>query len=370
MLSSSSPPLCTADRSYIILSDSNSSKFSQPSFSIANSSSAPFAANSPSRTTEYTPERIKLLLKQHSTIYKVIKNEGIHLSSSCWRVFGYPAKKLEESNQFERIQGFASCQSCYQTFAYTSSTGTRNMNAHACVKNLSNSKITSYATTSSSSSCQMKLSSMTNNYKQVKLNEKELSTVKNLTCSWLCQDMRSFTTVEDKGLRNLLQEFINLGKFVLSDVVFSRTFIYFVFVCLLGAKHGEFDVKNAIRGADVLSDYIYKLADEARSNIRDLLKEPFEAGAICISPDLWSDSYKQISYLGLSATFVDKNFKYDSVELCCKPYIERDQSGEHLLAVRTAFFCVNFHWLNGIITFFLFYFRLFEKLCNHLRFST
>jgi hypothetical protein len=35
-----------------------------------------------------------LLLKQHSTIYKVIKNEGIHHSSSCWQVFVLEEQEL------------------------------------------------------------------------------------------------------------------------------------------------------------------------------------------------------------------------------------------------------------------------------------
>jgi hypothetical protein len=175
---------------------------------------------------------------------------------------------------------------------------------------------------------------MLKTYKQVKLNHVEVNMIKNLTSAWLCHDMRSFTIVEDKGLRNLLQEFINLGRNVHLASVLRDISFHLVF--LPGARHGEFDVKNALRGADVLSDHIFQLADQSRSKLRDVLRQPFEAGAICISPDLWSDSHRQISYLGLTATFVDDQFNFNSVELCCKPYTESDQSGGHLLSVSTA----------------------------------
>jgi hypothetical protein len=182
---------------------------SQLSVSIATCSSTA-AVTSPSHNTkQYISERIRFLLKQQSSIYKVIENEKTN-SSLCWKCFGFPAKKSENNDQFERIEGFTSCRSCYQTFAYTSNTGTRNMIAHACVKNLSNTKITTFTTTSSPSS-QFNLGSMMNNYRQVKLNQKEINDVKDLACSWICHDMRSFKIIEDNGLKDLLQQFITLG---------------------------------------------------------------------------------------------------------------------------------------------------------------
>ncbi len=59
---------------------------------------------------------------------------------------------------------------------------------------------------------------MMKNYKQVKINEKEINHVKDITCSWICHDIRSFKIIEDNGLKDLLQQFISLGKlfFILS----------------------------------------------------------------------------------------------------------------------------------------------------------
>ncbi|CAF1366837.1 unnamed protein product [Adineta steineri] len=97
-------------------------------------------SNSLLSTKKYTSERIKLLLKQQTSTYTVIKNEKTN-SSLCWKVFGFPAKKSEATDEYEKIEGFTSCQTCNQTFAYTPCSGTRNMLAHQCVKNLTNNNI-------------------------------------------------------------------------------------------------------------------------------------------------------------------------------------------------------------------------------------
>ena len=225
------------------------------------------------------------------------------------------------------------------------------MNDHSCVKNLSNSTI-NLSTTSSPG--QVKLNSMLNSYKQVKLTQSELTTVKNLTCSWMCEDMRPFTIVEDKGLRSLLQQFINLGKFISLNNVFQSLW----FDSVIGARYGEFDVASGIRGADVLSDHAYQLADNCRSKIRAMLKEPYEAEAICVSPDLWSDSHKQIPYLGLTASFVDDHFLYKTIELCCKPYTESDHSATNVLSVSIE---IHLAIMIDLTMFFSLYLRQSEK---------
>jgi hypothetical protein len=112
-------------------------------------------------------------------------------------------------------------------------------------------------------------------------------------------------------------------------------FIFFMY--LLGAKYGEFNVKNALRGADTLANHIYELADESREKLKEILKEPLENGAVCVSPDLWSDNHRKISYLGITATFVNQQFEYKVADLCCKPFEGDNQSGKNLLFVSNFF---------------------------------
>ena len=82
-------------------------------------------------------------------------------------------KSQKKNDGYQKIESFTTCRRSYQIFSYTSTTDTRNMLAHSCLKNLSNTKITTF--TSSSSSTQVKLNNMMKIYKnKVKLREKEL----------------------------------------------------------------------------------------------------------------------------------------------------------------------------------------------------
>ena len=69
----------------------------------------------------------------------------------------------------------------FQTYASAPSTDTRSMLVRSCVGNLSNTGIATVTTLSSFS--QVKLSTMMNNYTKVKLNERELNTIKSIVYS-------------------------------------------------------------------------------------------------------------------------------------------------------------------------------------------
>ncbi|CAF4464520.1 unnamed protein product [Rotaria socialis] len=165
-------------------------------------------------------------------------------------------------------------------YAYKPYSGTRILNFHSCVQKLLNKDKEGLST--SDKGIQMKLGTVMKCYKQVQLPQKAINLIKNLTSKWLCQDMRAFSIVKDTGLRNLLPEFIIL-------------------------------------------------TDEYRTILKGILKEPYENRCICICPDLWPDSYKQISYMGISISFVDKDCNYKSLDLCCRPYMESDHSGANIL---------------------------------------
>ncbi|CAF5064551.1 unnamed protein product, partial [Rotaria sp. Silwood1] len=100
------------------------------------------------------------------------------------------------------------------------------------------------------------------------------------------------------------------------------------YTCSSGSKFAEFDVNCTSRGADTISNHIYDLADDYRLKLKDILREPLESGAICVSPDLWSDDHKKISYLGITAMFTTSNYEYKTVDLCCKPFVGDDQMWE------------------------------------------
>ena len=84
----------------------------------------------------------------------------------------------------------------------------------------------------------------------------------------------------------------------------------YLFTCLSGSEFGEFDVNCALRGADTISNHIYDLTNDCRLKLKDILQEPLESGATCVSLDLWSDNHKKISYLGITATFTTSTYEY------------------------------------------------------------
>lgn len=194
------------------------------------SSSSSLINDSPAIACEFTSERIFRLLKTDPTNHKVIKNTKNNLTSECWKVFGFPAKKFPLGEEFETIPGFVSCEVCFQTYTFTNTYGTRILNSHVCVQKFfpGTRKRSSSA---SATGYQMKLGTVMKCYKQVQLPEKEINLVKDLTCKWLCQDMRSFSIVEDSGLRNLLQEFILIGKHVSIYLFFLHNYFFEILRC-------------------------------------------------------------------------------------------------------------------------------------------
>ena len=205
----------------------HSEQFDSISLTTASSS----VADSPPSIHKFTTEQITRLLKTDSSNYKAIKNAKSNLFSVCWKLFGFPVKKSHVKAEFEQIPGFVSCQSCFQTYTFTSSFGTRILNAHSCVQKLS-SCTKKRSSLNNGNASQMKLTKVMKCYKQVQLPEKEINLVKDLTCKWLCQDMRAFSIVEDIGLRNLLQEFIILGKYIFLMSSFLLNICFFlIFRC-------------------------------------------------------------------------------------------------------------------------------------------
>ncbi|CAF4147067.1 unnamed protein product, partial [Rotaria sordida] len=97
------------------------------------------------------------------------------------------------------------------------------------------------------------------------------------------------------------------------------------------AKYGNIHVDDILFGADTISSHVEILANQYRSEIRQKLIEPLSQHAITICPDMWCDSYLQVSYLGISVCFTDENYQFLTYDLCCHPYSEEDKSAENII---------------------------------------
>jgi hypothetical protein len=100
-----------------------------------------------------------------------------------------------------------------------------------------------------------------------------------------------------------------------------------------------------LRGADTTVAHVSKLADQHRVRISEELREPLENDAITFCPDMWSDPVRQVSYLGISTTFVNDQFEFRSYDLCCSPFEEDDKTAESIIAVRIFFSSLS-NYLN------------------------
>jgi len=102
----------------------------------------------------------------------------------------------------------------------------------------------------------------------------------------------------------------------------------------LGKKyHGSIDIEDFLVTPTTISNNVSRLAEYYRSLIRPILIEQAESGVLTLCPDLWTDKFRQMSYLGLTAYFVTCDYELITFDLCCSPYDEVDKTGDSVLQV-------------------------------------
>jgi len=72
------------------------------------------------------------------------------------------------------------------------------------------------------------------------------------------------------------------------------------------------------------------MAEQTREKFKELLSEPLKNEAVALSPDLWTDRFKQISYLGVTATLIDSLHKYQTITLCCTEFTENEKTANNI----------------------------------------
>ena len=107
--------------------------------------------------------------------------------------------------------------------------------------------------------------------------------------------------------------------------------------CCLGAKYGNLDISQCLRSAKITAIHVNDLAHAYREKMRLQLVEPMQKRSLVVCPDLWTDAYRQVSYLGITASFVDSNFRLRSADLCCSPYRDPNKFAESILAVSISY---------------------------------
>jgi hypothetical protein len=96
----------------------------------------------------------------------------------------------------------------------------------------------------------------------------------------------------------------------------------------------NFNGNDIVASRSTITREITRQANDIRESLGVELINACKHGALTISPDLWSDKFKQNNYLGLTAHFVDDNYVLHSIGLCCEPYNEINKRADNILKVR------------------------------------
>ncbi|CAF0844168.1 unnamed protein product [Adineta steineri] len=256
-----------------------------------------------SNIIKYDVINIKRLLKDEPTKYTLVENLKVnHIKPApCWQKFGLPAIK-NENDRNVIIKNFASCKSCFSTYVYTHGS-TKSLNSHKCSKEVS----------STSPMPSNKSPSLCSKNSPLFIAKKKQMT--SLIASWVCQNMRPLSIVEDEGFVNIIQKCLRWNNGAFSNINGNE---------ILASRWS-------------ISREISRQANDIRQRIGGVLRTAAEQGFLAISPDLWSDKFKQHSYLGLTAHFVDERHILHSIELCCEPYNEINKRAPSVRKVAITF---------------------------------
>jgi hypothetical protein len=102
---------------------------------------------------------------------------------------------------------------------------------------------------------------------------------------------------------------------------------------------------KAVLAEEVLSsdrtirNEIHRMAAQERKGLTRQLIDAAQAGALCLSPDIWTDNYRQVSYLGATAHYVDDHYRFHSIDLFCIEFKAKKKTAEEILRVRNSCEC-------------------------------
>jgi hypothetical protein len=120
----------------------------------------------------------------------------------------------------------------------------------------------------------------------------------------LAKDLRPLGSVERTGFKKIAQAFINFG-----------------------AVHGKQNIDDCIRHRTTLKrDYLPNLVSFKQNELKDLVSAAPQLPHLAFTSDMWSDKYKQRSFLSLSVHYIDTNWKLNSHMLAVDEFLEKDKS--------------------------------------------
>ncbi|CAF4198612.1 unnamed protein product [Rotaria sp. Silwood2] len=192
--------------------------------------------------------------------------------SDCWKCFGISARKLDEEKS-ELFEKFASCKHCYITYSYLSST--RKMNKHIRICSGFNSIQTQFIISAEINSLQ------------------------------------SITTSTSSPLISSSSSYSN-----------NKSYTY-----------GPTKSEGVLSCRKVVYKQIKSSAANGREQIKQVLLKAAREKSLALSSNIWSDAYRQQSYLGCTAHWIDDNWTLYSFEIFRIPFNTPNKKAPNVLKV-------------------------------------
>lgn len=195
-------------------------------------------------------------------------------------IWGICDEIYDESNQ--KITNAIFCVKCKMVFKYdTRSNGTSQILNHGCLKNDNQTKITGFAST-----------------KNVTISSSDKKNVKDAAVKFCTKDLRPFESLNGDGFFDVVRTCIQIG-----------------------AKYGileDEDIKSLLPSPATASRCVNEYGSEVKRALYRKVCNLAENG-MSFTTDLWTDNYRRISYLVITAHMVDR--KINSAEYCLRDQI-------------------------------------------------
>ncbi|CAF3719510.1 unnamed protein product [Adineta steineri] len=101
----------------------------------------------------------------------------------------------------------------------------------------------------------------------------------------------------------------------------------------VGYMYGPLPASSFLSCRKTVTKEIKRVAIVGRNQMKVILISAARERRLSLSPDLWSDGYKKVSYLGCTAQWVDRDWNLCTFELFCLPYRKPNKTAVNVLQV-------------------------------------
>lgn len=183
---------------------------------------------------------------------------------------------------------FFCCNLCLEVVKNDSKSGTTTpFTRHECKKGKNQLSITDFTTTSVQQN-------------KINVSQQHHEKLREGAVQFICADLRPFRAVECQGLLALVQSAVSLGQAY--------------------PKLGEEQVRQILPSRNTVQRDVESKVVTAKQMLKDKLHETFKTfGGFACTSDLWTDSFRQKSYLAITSHFnsiTDTQIKHERYMLC------------------------------------------------------